>query len=258
MKRNPRSWRPDARLGFTLIELLVVIAIIAILAALLLPALSKAKEKAQKIQCLNTLKQFGIAAQLYAADYNDYVPGDYFSSGHMWANMLAPYVGGKKFEGADAMDETKLDKYFGGYKFFQCPGVRSPTNVVKPLHYIINDLDIPANQAQPNVFPETLYHKLSAIPRVVEVGYITEINETWAKNAGYVNWNMWNPATTTFNLQNLPNPVTQARMMHSQEKRHGGQVNVLFFDSHVEARKLTTKGAQGVPFWLFSPYSPRL
>ena len=104
MKRNSRSWRLDARPGFTLIELLVVIAIIAILAALLLPALARAKEKAQKIQCLNTLKQFGLAAQLYATDYNDYVPGDYFGSGHMWANTLAPYVLGKQFTGADATD----------------------------------------------------------------------------------------------------------------------------------------------------------
>jgi prepilin-type N-terminal cleavage/methylation domain-containing protein/prepilin-type processing-associated H-X9-DG protein len=61
------------RTGFTLIELLVVIAIIAILAALLLPALSQAKERARRIECIGNEKQLNLTWELYAGDNNDHL-----------------------------------------------------------------------------------------------------------------------------------------------------------------------------------------
>ena len=70
-KKNKRAFP-----AFTLIELLVVIAIIAILAAMLLPALTKAKQKAQQTYCLNSQKQLALSIIMYAGDYNDIMPAD--------------------------------------------------------------------------------------------------------------------------------------------------------------------------------------
>jgi len=81
--------------GFALIELLVVIAIIAILAAILFPVFAQAREKARQTTCASNLRQLGLAAMMYAQDYDQhYVPwyGDGVSKGQGWSSILTPYV----------------------------------------------------------------------------------------------------------------------------------------------------------------------
>ena len=86
--------------GFTLIELLVVLAVVAILASLLLPAVTRAKSKARSTQCLNNLRQWGLAYRQYADDNQDYLPRrgqgvkplDQIERAEDWFNALPPYL----------------------------------------------------------------------------------------------------------------------------------------------------------------------
>jgi len=98
--RNIVSQKPH---GFTLIELLVVVAVIAILAAMLLPALSKAREKARQAVCMSNLRQLGLAFQMYWQDYNENFPwawgpapsGSYGTTAY-WYGTIAVYTNASK------------------------------------------------------------------------------------------------------------------------------------------------------------------
>jgi prepilin-type processing-associated H-X9-DG protein len=218
-----------------LIELLVVVAIISVLAAILLPALRRAKETAKAAQCMSNLRQVGIAALSYAADWEDHSPnwGDSLVVMARHVNGAStPYPGGRWLDQVFSYCQNNI-------RVLQCP---SQETLWHPTNYrMIPPHTTPKYYPGYGINPQAGGWSFSSNFAYVGIPISKVVNPSkkiWFADSGWFRWltGSTNPDYDGYSsyFESRGAQFTSNSINQLPSRRHRGGANFLFFDGHVE------------------------